>query len=301
MKQTRSNLLWGLPLHRAAGGGAAKPAFDSTGEAARQPDKKAVLVVSFGTSYNQTRAATIDAIEAAIANAFTGFEVRRAFTSQMIINKLKSRDKLHIDNVEQALQRLAADGVKTLAVQPTHVMNGFEYDDMVETVRAFAPQFDALSIGAPLLSGAADYTAVADCLLAQTAGYNTEKTAVLLMGHGTGHPANAAYRRLDALFKARENAKNYYVGTVEAEPALPDILAQLAKTDAARVVLLPLMIVAGDHAVNDMAGDEPDSWKSQLQSAGYEVSCILRGLGEYADIQSLFVAHAQDAVDALGR
>ncbi len=284
------------------------PAFQSAEPATPRPElpaqnagKKVILVVSFGTSYNKSRAATIGAIEAAITRAFTGFEVRRAFTSQIIINKLKNRDNEQIDRVGEAMNRLMADGVKTLVVQPTHMMNGFEYDDMVEIVTSFKDKFDTLSIGAPLLSSDADYAELAGILMAETAPYNADKTAVVFMGHGTEHPANAAYAKLNGVVKAMDNTKNYHIGTVEAEPTLEDIMAEVAQGDIAKVVLLPLMIVAGDHANNDMAGDEEDSWKARFKGAGYEVACVLKGLGEYAGIQKMFVAHTQDAIDALGK
>lgn len=263
--------------------------------------EKAILVVSFGTSYNETRAATIGAVEAAITDTFKDFEVRRAFTSQIIIDKLKRRDNEQIDNVEEAMNRLVADDVKTLVVQPTHVMNGFEYDQMVEAVTPFADKFDALSIGKPLLSSDADYTELAGIIVAETAQYNVDKTAVVFMGHGTEHPANATYARLDGILKAMSNVKNYHIGTVEATPSLEDVMADVAKTDATKVVLLPLMIVAGDHATNDMAGDEEDSWKTKFKGEGYEVECVIKGLGEYSGIQKMFVQHTQDAVNALGK
>lgn len=263
--------------------------------------KKAILVVSFGTSYNESRAATIGAVEAAITDAFKDFEVRRAFTSQIIIDKLKSRDNEQIDNVEEAMNRLVADGVKTLVVQPTHVMNGFEYDQMVEAVTPFADKFDALSIGKPLLSSDADYTELAGIITEETAQYNVDKTAVVFMGHGTEHPANETYARLDGILKAMSNVKNYHIGTVEAMPSLEDVMAEVAKTDATKVVLLPLMIVAGDHATNDMAGDEEDSWKTKFKGEGYEVECVIKGLGEYPGIQKMFVQHTQDAINALGK
>lgn len=263
--------------------------------------KKAILVVSFGTSYNETRAATIGAVEAAITDTFKDFEVRRAFTSQIIIDKLKSRDNEQIDNVQEAMNRLVADGVKTLVVQPTHVMNGFEYDQMVEAVMPFADKFDALSIGKPLLSSDADYTELAGIITEETAQYNVDKTAVVFMGHGTEHPANATYARLDGILKAMSNVKNYHIGTVEATPSLEEVMAEISKTDATKVVLLPLMIVAGDHAINDMAGDEEDSWKTKFKGEGYEVECVIKGLGEYSGIQKMFVQHTQDAVNALGK
>ncbi len=317
MKQMGTILLAILMLGMTACGGgkpASAPVAQSTEPVAQAPEsagaesapaqgegKKAILVVSFGTSYNESRAATIGAVEAAITDAFTDFEVRRAFTSQTIINKLKSRDNEQIDNVEEAMNRLVADGVKTLVIQPTHVMNGFEYDDMVAEVTPFKEKFDAFSIGAPLLSSDADYAELAGIIVEDTAPYNVDKTAVVFMGHGTEHAANATYAKLDGIVKAMEGAKNYHIGTVEAEPGLEEVMAEVAKTDATKVVLLPLMIVAGDHANNDMAGDEEDSWKTQFKGEGYEVECVLKGLGEYAGIQKMFVEHTQDAIDALGQ
>ncbi|MFV0496785.1 MAG: sirohydrochlorin cobaltochelatase [Candidatus Fimivivens sp.] len=263
--------------------------------------EKIILVVSFGTSYNKTRAATIDAVEMAIAAAYKDFGVRRAFTSQIIIDKLKSRDNEKIDNVQEALSRLVADGIKTLVVQPTHVMNGFEYDGMVEAVTSFADKFDAISIGKPLLSSDEDFAALAGIITEETAQYNIDKTAVVFMGHGTEHPANATYAKLDAVLKTMRNAQHYHIGTVEAAPSLADIVARVAQTEVTKVVLLPLMVVAGDHAINDMAGDDDDSWRSRFRSQGYTVVCVIRGLGEYRGIQKMFVKHAQDAINALER
>lgn len=313
MKRISATLLAMLMLGTiTACGGTGKPASAPASESAAPevfaPEsapaadgKKVILVVSFGTSYNESRAATIGAVEAAITGAFKDFEVRRAFTSQIIIDKLKSRDNEQIDNVEEAMNRLVADGVKTLVVQPTHVMNGFEYDQMVEAVTPFADKFDVFSIGKPLLTSDADYAELAGILAEETAQYNVDKTAVVFMGHGTEHPANATYAKLDGILKAMSSVKNYHIGTVEATPSLEDVMAEVAKTDAARVVLLPLMIVAGDHANNDMAGDEEDSWKTKFKGEGYEVECVIKGLGEYPGIQKMFVEHTQDAVDALGK
>lgn len=301
MKKFSALLLAALVLGMTSCSGGGTSASASASESAPAAEKKVILVVSFGTSYNESRAATIGAVEKAVADAFSDFEVRRAFTSQIIINKLKERDNEQIDNVEEAMNRLVADGVKTLVIQPTHVMNGFEYDEMIEAVMPFKDKFDAFSVGTPLLSSDEDYSELADILLAETAGYNVEKTAVVFMGHGTEHPANATYAKLGGVLSGMDTAKNYYVGTVEAEPTLEDIMAEVEKSDAERVVLLPLMIVAGDHANNDMAGDEEDSWKTQFKGEGYEVECVLRGLGEYAGIQKMFIEHTQNAIDAMGK
>lgn len=271
-----------------------------TGDAA----KKALLVVSFGTSYNETRAVTIEAIESAITKAFPEFDVRRAFTSQIIIDKLKTRDGLEIDNVTQAMERLIDEGYGTLVVQPTHVMNGYEYDEMVAAIEPYRDSFSQLVYGKPLLSDEADYDSMVKILTDETAQYNTEvtprDTAIVFMGHGTEHPANDTYallqqKLLDAGFE------NYLVGTVEAEPNLEDVMDAAKSLGVSKVVLLPLMIVAGDHAANDMAGDEEGSWKTEFKAEGYEVECVLKGLGEYPAVQEMFVSHVRAAVEELSK
>lgn len=265
---------------------------------AGDPDKKAILVVSFGTSYNETRAVTIEAIEGAVTKAFPDYEVRRAFTSQIIIDKLEERDGLEIDNVKEAMERLIADGVGTLVVQPTHVMNGFEYDEMKEAIAPYEDSFKNISYGLPLLISDEDYAEVVSILADETAEYNTDDTAIVFMGHGTEHEANSTYAKLQQKFDDA-GYTNYFIGTVEAEPTLEDVVAAVEKTGAKKVVLLPLMIVAGDHANNDMAGDEEGSWKTEFKAAGYEVEPVLKGLGQYEGIQKMFVEHVQAAVDAL--
>lgn len=256
---------------------------------------KVLLVVSFGTSYNDSRDITIGAIETRLQEAYADYEVRRAFTSQIIIDILAERDKLEIDNVTEAMDRLVADGVKEVVIQPTHVMNGFEYEDVVAEVNAYADKFDSLTIGEPLLISDDDYAQVVASLAAETESYNAEGTAIVYMGHGTHHEANATYAKLqEALVNAGHT--NIFIGTVEGSPTLDDVKAQIAASGATKVVLLPLMIVAGDHATNDMAGDEAESWKSVLTAEGYEVECVLKGLGEYAGIQELFVQHTAAAM-----
>ena len=258
-------------------------------------EKKAVLVVSFGTSYNETRAATIEAVEKKIADAYPDYKQYRAFTSQTIIDKLAERDGLKIDNVAQAMDRLVADGVTTLVVQPTHVMNGFEYDDMKKEIQPYEGKFQSVVYGKPLLSDEADYTEVVKVLAEETKQYNQAGTAIVWMGHGTEHPANDTYTKLQKVF-LDAGYNNYFIGTVEAKPDLADMLAKVKASGAKKVVLLPLMIVAGDHANNDLAGDEAGSWKTAFKGEGYEVECVLHGLGEYAGIQAMFVAHAGAAM-----
>lgn len=258
------------------------------------PDKKAILVVSFGTSYNDTRDATIGAIEKAIADKNPEYEVRRAFTSQIIIDKLKERDNLEIDNVKQAMERLIADGVGTLICQPTHVMNGFEYDDMKREVEAYAQNFETLKFGTPLLTATQDYRDVVTAI--QQEFSVPEDTALVLMGHGTEHFANNTYAALAYHFN-HSGSKNIFVGTVEGFPDLDSTIADVKALGVKKVILAPLMVVAGDHATNDMAGDEEGSWKTVFKSEGFEVECVLKGLGEYPSIQDLYVAHVAQAIN----
>ena len=260
--------------------------------------EKELLVVSFGTSYNDNRRLTIGAIEAAMAEAFPDWSVRRAFTSQIIIDHVASRDGVAIDNVTQALDRAVDNGVKTLVVQPTHLMNGLEYEELMNTLAEYSDAFESISVGQPLLTSDEDFQAVMEAIVAATAGYDDGQTAICFMGHGTEHDANGVYAKLQQLLTDSGHA-NYYIGTVEAEPTLEDLLASVGQGDYSRVVLLPLMVVAGDHANNDMAGDEDGSWKLAFEDAGYQVECVLTGLGEMEAIQDLFAAHAQAAVDAL--
>lgn len=258
-------------------------------------NEKVLLVVSFGTSYNDNRELTIGAIEQALQKAYPDYELRRAFTAQTIIDILAERDNLQIDNVTQAMERLVADGVREVLVQPTHVMRGYEYDDTIAEIAPFVDQFDSITIGAPLLAEDADYQQLTEILVQETKEYAAQETAIVFMGHGTGHAANSTYATLQQ-YLTDAGHSNYFIGTVEAEPTLDDVLAKVADSAATRVVLLPLMVVAGDHASNDMAGDEADSWKNAFTAAGYEVECVMRGLGEYSGVQEMFVAHAGAAV-----
>lgn len=314
MKKRITALLLALSLLALAGCSSAAPAPESSApsappqsEAPAEPaeanqasapesvptdaaGKKAMLVVSFGTSYNDNRDLSIGSVEKAIQDAYPDYEVRRAFTSQIIIDKLKERDGLEIDNVTQAMDRLAADGVKEVVIQPTHVMSGFEYDDVVKEVTPYQDKFDSLKVGKALLIEDADYEELSSVIAEDTKEYDTPETAVVFMGHGTEHEANATYAKLQETITAAGHA-NYFIGTVEATPSLDDVLALVKASGAKKVVLLPLMIVAGDHANNDMAGDEDDSWKTAFQNAGFEVECVLKGLGQYPGIQKMFVDH----------
>ena len=248
-------------------------------------DKKPViLVVSFGTSYNDSRAKTIGAIEKAVAAANPGYEIRRAFTSQIIINVVAKRDGEKIDNVTEAMDRLVADGVRELIVQPTQVMNGFEYDDAIAEIKPYESRFKSVKYGKPLLSSAEDYKALIAAITAETKSFDDGATAMVFMGHGSEHAANGAYAKLGSELKTAGYTR-YLVGTVEAKPDLDDVLAEAKSLGVKRVVLSPLMIVAGDHANNDMAGDEDDSWKSVFEANGFTVAVNLQGLGEQPGVR----------------
>lgn len=258
-----------------------------------------LLVVSFGTSFNDSRVATIGAVEEAMEKAFPDWSVRRGFTAQIIIDRVQRRDGEVIDNVGQALDRAVENGVKRLVIQPTHLMDGLEYNDVVDEAAQYADAFEVMAIGAPLLTSDEDFQIVAKTMAEATAQYDDGKTAICFMGHGTEAASNVIYARMQQVMTDAGYA-NYFIGTVEAAPTLDDVLAMVQAGSYERVVLQPMMIVSGDHANNDMAGDDEDSWKTVFENAGYEVVCVLKGLGEYEAIQNLLAAHAQAAIDTLG-
>lgn len=274
---------------------------DASNENVRNQDEigeKELLVISFGTSFNDNRQATIGAIESALEAAFPEYSVRRGFTSNIIIDHVDTRDGVKIDDVDDALGRAADNGVKTLVIQPTHLMNGLEYNDLVGQVAEYADAFEQVVMGEPLLTSDADYEAVIKAITEDTADADDGETAIVFMGHGTEAESNQIYSNMQTKL-AEAGYTNYYVGTVEAEPSLEDVIAAVGEGEYTKVVLQPLMIVAGDHANNDMAGDEEDSWKTAFEEAGYEVTCNLKGLGELEAIQQVFIEHAQAAIDAL--
>lgn len=258
---------------------------------------KAILVVSFGTSYNENCAKTIGAIESEIGRAYPDWEVRRAFTSKMIIKKIAERDGIYIDYITTAMERLIDDGIKKIIIQPTLVMNGTEYDDIVLAVQKYARFFDEVTFGRPLLNSEEDYDKVVSALgssqITDVENISSEQTAIILMGHGTEHFANSAYSQLYLKLKLSGNA-NIFVTTVEGFPSFEDTLELMRGYAFKNVILFPFMVVAGDHANNDMAGDEPDSLKSICEQEGYKVQCMLKGLGEYPEFRKLFVEHIED-------
>lgn len=258
-----------------------------------------LLVISFGTSYNDNRRLTIGAVEEAMEKAFPDWSVRRAFTAQLIIDRLQRRDGQVIDNVGQALDRAVENGVKRLVIQPTHLLDGLEYNDVVNEAAQYADAFEVMAIGAPLLTSDEDFQIVSKVMAESAAQYDDGKTAICFMGHGTEAASNAIYAKMQQVM-ADAGYTNYFIGTVEAAPTLDDVLALIQAGSYERVVLQPMMIVAGDHANNDMAGEDEDAWKTVFENAGYEVECVLKGLGEYEAIHDLLAAHAQAAIDQLG-
>ena len=255
--------------------------------------KKAILAVSFGTSHSDTREVTIDAIERDLQSAFADRKVYRAWTSKMILARLAKRDNIHYDNVKEAMERMLQDGIQDVIVQPTHVMNGVENDLMKADVLAYADQFQSVAFGNPLLTTEEDNELLVKAI-AEEFPVKEPGTALVLMGHGTEHYANAVYAALDYRFKDM-GYENVIVGTVEGYPELSQVLRQLEKCAPKKVVIAPLMIVAGDHAKNDMAGEEEDSWKNVISQKGYQVETVLKGLGEYESIRNIFTAHARAA------
>ena len=278
-----------------------------------------ILVVSFGTSFNDSRAEDIGGVEKALQAAYPDWSVRRAFTAQIIINHVQARDDEKIDNMDQALERAVDNGVKNLVVQPTHLMHGAEYDELTEAVENYKDKFESVKIAEPLLGEVgADETAinedkavVAEAITAEavkTAGFDSldaakeEGTAFVFMGHGTSHTAKISYSQMQAQME-QLGYENVFIGTVEGEPedtACEAVIEKLKNAGYKKVILRPLMVVAGDHANNDMAGDDDDSWKSQFEASGAfdSIDTQIAGLGGIEAIQQLYVAHTQAAIDA---
>ena len=256
--------------------------------------RKAILVVSFGTSYEHTRKMTIDAIEEAIGNAHPGYRIYRAWTSKMILKKLKKRDNIHYDTVTEAFQRMRDDGITDVVVQPTHVINGIENDLMTQEALAFRTDFHSILFGDPLLTTHEDSNYMIEAIRSEFSGLADDEVLVL-MGHGTTHYSNSIYAALDYMFKDH-GYPNIFLGTVESYPSMESLLHMIREYQPRRVVLAPFMIVAGDHAQNDMAGDDPESWRCQIEAAGFPVSCVLKGLGEYESVRKLFLQHVEAAI-----
>ncbi len=252
----------------------------------------AILVVSFGTSVNETRRLTIDAIESAVGSAFPDCAVYRAWTSRIICAKLLKRDHIKIDSVKEAMIRMKQDGIRDVIIQPTHVINGLENEQMVKDALEFSEEFSSVRFGTPLLTDDFDHE---DIIKAVTEEFSdlSEEDMLVLMGHGTTHYANSVYAALDYRFKDR-GYLNIFLGTVEAYPAIDTLLRIAAQRKPRTVILAPFMIVAGDHAQNDMSGDTGDSWRSRFEAAGFQVRCVMKGLGQYPAVHRMFIEHIRN-------
>ena len=296
-----------------------------TGDASKDDPRNAdeigeneLLVVSFGTSYNDSRVADIKGIEDALQEAYPDWSVRRAFTAQIIINHVQARDGEVIDNMQQALDRAVENGVKNLVVQPTHLMHGAEYDEMMEVLDSYNDKFESVSVAEPMLGEVGDdatvinedKAAVAEAIAnaaVKDAGYETmdaaaeDGTAFVFMGHGTSHTAKVTYSQMQTQM-GELGYKNVFIGTVEGEPeetACEAVIEAVKEAGYKKVVLRPLMVVAGDHAENDMAGAEEDSWKSMFEASGAfeSVDTQITGLGSLPEVQQLFVEHTKTAME----
>ena len=279
-----------------------------------------LLVVSFGTSFNDSRAKDIKGVEDALQAAYPDWSVRRAFTAQIIINHVQARDGEKIDNMQQAMDRAVANGVKNLVVQPTHLMHGAEYDEMMEMIDDYRDKFESVAVAEPLLGEVGadatvineDKEAVAKAVTAEavaTAGYDSAEaaakdgTAFVFMGHGTSHTAKVSYSQMQTAMQTL-GYDNVFIGTVEGEPestSCENVIEAVKAAGYTKVVLRPLMVVAGDHANNDMAGADEDSWLSQFEASGAfdSVDCQIAGLGGVADVEQLYIAHTKAAIDSL--
>jgi sirohydrochlorin cobaltochelatase len=264
--------------------------------------KKAILVVSFGTTFADTRKVTTDAVENKIRTAFPGYEVRRAFTSRIIIKKLADEEGLKIDTEKQALDRLKADGYTEVIVQPLHIEAGEEYEKLVRVVANYNKSFAKIAVGRPVLYYTGqegekpdDYLILIKALQTQLPKLG-KYDAIAFMGHGGVHPSNTAYAALQ-LKIADAGLKNVFVFTVEGYPTVENLIDKLKENKIKKAILMPLMLVAGDHANNDMAGDEEDSFKSVLRKAGFQVEAYIHGLGENTVVQNIYVQHVKDAID----
>ena len=318
----------------AVGSGEAAPAEEEenydTGDASLDDPRNAdnigdneLLVLSFGTSFNDSRRLNIGAIESDLEKALNRIHevsnlhiqglhlhVGQSRTTESwsnrakrmieVIDHIQKRDSVKIDDVDEAMNRAVDNNVKNLVIQPTHLMNGLEYQELEEQVAQYADAFDKIAIGKPLLTSEDDFKRVEQALVDWTSEYDDGETAICFMGHGTEAESNKVYQKMQDLLTA-DGHDNYFVGTVEASPSLEDVLAKVKAGSYKRVVLEPLMVVAGDHANNDMAGEEEDSWKTTFEDAGYEVTCLLRGLGENEAIRQIYVEHAQAAMDSLNQ
>ncbi|TJX13534.1 sirohydrochlorin cobaltochelatase [Tissierella creatinini] len=251
--------------------------------------KKGIIVTSFGTTYKETRELCIDSIENRIKDEFKDSLVLRAFTSRMVINKLKKRDNYHVDTPTEALEKMKENGIKNIFIQPLLIIEGIEYEKILREVRDFLNEnYDFnIMVGKPLLYFESDYDKVAEIL-------SLDNNPLVYMGHGSEHRADISYKKLEEIIR-NKGFKDVFIATVEGERTIEDVIAELKESSLDRVALKPFMLVAGDHARNDMASDEDDSWKSMLEKDGIEVDVEIKGLGQIKEIQDIFIEHLRIA------
>jgi sirohydrochlorin cobaltochelatase len=260
-----------------------------------------LLVVSFGTTSAESRRLNIDPVELAIgAAAGEDWIIRRCFTSQTVINIVERKEGIRIDNISEALERAASEGMDNIVLQPTHLMKGLEYEKLCRILEEHTGSFRKAAVGDPLLTSEEDFDRVAEALIEASAVYEDGKTAVVFMGHGTEAAANGIYGKMQNVL-SKKGKDAYFIGTVEAEPSLDDVIEAVKRSVFKRVVLRPLMLVAGNHAVNDMASpDDQDSWYSRFSTEGYETICIIEGLGQLTAVREIYAEHAHRAITSLG-
>ncbi|MDD2959367.1 MAG: sirohydrochlorin cobaltochelatase [Lachnospiraceae bacterium] len=265
----------------------------------KKDTKKAILVVSFGTSHNDTREKTIDVIENDIREAYPDYQVNRAWTSKMIMRRVLQRDGVKIWSVSEAMEAMKQQGIEDVIIQPTHVINGLENEGMKEAALRFQDDFHSIRFGNPLLTTEEDLDEMTEAMAKEYENL-AEKEALVLMGHGTAHYADTVYAAMDYRFKDK-GYSNIFLGTVEAYPRVDSLKRMLAAFAPRKLYLAPFMIVAGDHAKNDLSGEDESSWYRQFKREGYEVECILKGLGEYKSVRKIFLRHIASLIREASR
>lgn len=255
----------------------------------------AILIVSFGTTHNKIREKTIDVIESKIQDTFPYYKIYRAFTSKVIIEKIKKQDNITINTVSEAIKKIISEGIKNLIVQPTHIINGIENNKMIKDIKAHINSFDSVKIGSPLLSSKEDYINVINIIKNYLPSINHNE-GIILMGHGTSHYSNITYTNFYNTIKS-ENISNIYVATMTGNLKLSDAINNLKKHNITKVYLVPIMLLCGKHIIYDMCGSDASSWKSILENNNFEVQCILKGLSEYTEIQEIFIKHIKDSLE----
>lgn len=262
-------------------------------------EKRAIVIVSFGTSHKDTREVTLDAIENKVRDTYKDYDVFRSYTSDFITRIIEKKENVHIESPDEIFERLIKEGYDEVLVQPLHVIPGLEYDDLLASFNKYKDQFVRAEIGIPLLytinieEKINDFEMLVNSLKAQV---ENQHKSIVFMGHGTTHSANASYALLERMFNDM-GFDNVYIGTVEGYPGLKEVENELKEDKVKELVLMPLMIVAGDHAKNDMAGNEDDSWKSILEKDGYKVSTYLHGLGENAEVQKIYIDKVKSLIE----